>query len=94
MPEKVTVWLRAPTSSNCRTASGAWQSALPDNGPVVMVNLVRFRARSLNGNGSGWDAYSRYSKADMPLLKRVGGPILLAGSIRHGSPFGDEPHLE
>ena len=47
--------------------------SLPDDGPVVMVNLVRFRVRSLDGNGTGWDAYSRDSKADMPLLKRVGG---------------------
>jgi hypothetical protein len=40
-----------------------------NDGPVVMVNLVRFRERSRDGNGSGWDAYSRYSKGDMPLLK-------------------------
>ena len=50
--------------------------SLPDDGPVVMVNLVRFRERSLDDQGSGWDAYSRYSKADMPLLKKVGGTIL------------------
>src|SRR4051812_49094486 len=42
--------------------------SLPDEGPVVMVNLVRFRERSLDGQGSGWDAYSRYSKDDMPLF--------------------------
>ena len=57
-------------------------SSLPDDAPVVMVNLVRFRERSLDGNGTGWDAYSRYSKADMPLLKRVGGTILWAGPRR------------
>lgn len=62
--------------------------SLPDEGPVVMVNLVRFRERSLDGNGSGWDAYSRYSKADMPLLKRVGGTILWAGHVE-GVAFGD-----
>ena len=50
-------------------------SSLPDDGPVVMVNLVRFRERSLDGNGSGWDAYTRDSKTDMPLLKRVGGTV-------------------
>ena len=55
--------------------------SLPDVGPVVMVNLVRFRDRSLDGNGSGWDAYSRYSKGDMPLLKKVGGTILWAGNV-------------
>ncbi len=37
--------------------------ALPDEGPVVMVNLVRLRAQSRDGQGSGWDAYQRYSRA-------------------------------
>ncbi len=55
--------------------------SLPDKGPVVMVNLVRFREQSLDGNGSGWDAYSRYSKGDMPLLKKVGGTVIWAGNI-------------
>jgi uncharacterized protein (DUF1330 family) len=54
---------------------------LPDEGPVVMVNLVRFRKRSLDGNGTGWDAYSRYSKGDMPLLKKVGGTVIWAGHV-------------
>jgi hypothetical protein len=27
--------------------------------PVVMMNLMRFRERSLDGDGSGWDAYLR-----------------------------------
>lgn len=62
--------------------------SLPDAGPVVMVNLVRFRELSLDGNGSGWDAYSRYSKADMPLLKKVGGTILWAGHVEAAA-FGD-----
>lgn len=55
--------------------------SLPDEGPVVMVNLMRFRERSLDGDGSGFDAYTRYSKADMPLLKRVGGTVLWAGRV-------------
>ena len=62
--------------------------SLPDTGPVVMVNLVRFRERSLDGSGSGWDAYSRYSKADIPLLKKVGGTILWAGHVE-GAAVGD-----
>ena len=61
---------------------------LPDNGPVVMVNLVRFRERSRDGNGTGWDAYSRYSKGDMPLLKKVGGTIVWAGHVE-GVAVGD-----
>lgn len=33
--------------------------SLPDDSPVVMINLVRLRERALNGEGSGWDAYQR-----------------------------------
>jgi uncharacterized protein (DUF1330 family) len=62
--------------------------SLPDDGPVVMVNLVRFRERALDGSGSGWDAYTRYSEADMPLLKRVGGTVLWAGHVE-GAALGD-----
>ena len=40
---------------------------LEDQGPVVMVNLMRFRERSLDGDGSGWDAYLRYSALTVPI---------------------------
>jgi uncharacterized protein (DUF1330 family) len=62
--------------------------SLPDNGPVVMVNLVRFHERALDGNGSGWDAYSRYAKGDMPLLKKVGGTVIWSGTVE-GAAFGN-----
>lgn len=55
--------------------------ALPDAGPVVMLNLVRLRERSLNGEGSGWDAYQRYSAAVVKLLKPRGASILWAGNV-------------
>ena len=54
--------------------------ALPDDEPVVMVNLVRFRARSLDGDGTGWDAYQRYSAAVIKLIKARAGTILWAGN--------------
>ena len=53
--------------------------SLPDTGPVVMVNLVRFRERSADGNGTGWDAYRRYSRAVMPLITARGGTVIWAG---------------
>jgi uncharacterized protein (DUF1330 family) len=62
--------------------------SLPDEGPVVMLNLVRLRERSRDGKGSGWDAYTRYSKADMPLLKKVGGTVIWAGHVE-GAALGD-----
>src|SRR5690606_28290397 len=62
--------------------------SLPDTGPVVMINYLRFRERSLDGQGSGWDAYVRYSKGFAPLLKRVGGSILWTGKVE-GAAYGD-----
>ena len=62
--------------------------SLPDNGPVVMVNLLRFKKELADGDGSGWDAYSRYSKAIQPLIKGVEGAILWAGDIE-GAAYGD-----
>ncbi|MEP7115404.1 MAG: hypothetical protein ABI862_19230, partial [Ilumatobacteraceae bacterium] len=46
---------------------------LPDGVPIVMVNLMKFKPRSDDGDGSGWDAYLRYSKATSPLIKAHGG---------------------
>jgi len=47
--------------------------------PVVMVNLMRFRERSLDGDGSGWDAYLRYSALTVPMIKARGGTLLWTG---------------
>ncbi len=56
--------------------------------PVVMLNLMKFRAHSLDGNGSGWDAYLRYSAHTSPLLKARGATILWAGDV-HGAALGE-----
>ena len=53
----------------------------PD-GPVVMVNLMRFRERSLDGDGSGWDAYLRYSALTVPMIKARGGTLLWTGDAK------------
>lgn len=36
--------------------------------PVVMLNLMKFRERSLDGNGSGWDAYRRENGTERHLI--------------------------
>jgi uncharacterized protein (DUF1330 family) len=54
--------------------------ALPEAGPVTMLNLMRFHARSLDGNGSGWDAYLRYSALTIKLIKARGGTIIWTGT--------------
>ena len=55
---------------------------LTHQGPIVMVNLMRFHARSLDGDGSGWDAYLRYSALTVPMIKARGGTLLWTGSAR------------
>ena len=56
--------------------------ALDPQAPVVMVNLMRFRERSLDGNGSGRDAYLRYSALTVPMIKARGGTLLWTGDAK------------
>src|ERR1700680_5320836 len=58
---------------------------LEHRGPVVMVNLMRFRERSLDGDGSGWDAYLRYSALTVPMIKARGGTLLWTGGAKTGA---------
>jgi uncharacterized protein (DUF1330 family) len=55
---------------------------LDPSAPVVMVNLMRFRERSLDGCGSGWDAYLRYSALTVPMIKARGGTLLWTGDAK------------
>jgi uncharacterized protein (DUF1330 family) len=55
---------------------------LDQQGPVVMVNLMRFHSRSLDGDGSGWDAYLRYSALTVPMIKARGGTLLWTGDAK------------
>jgi uncharacterized protein (DUF1330 family) len=57
-------------------------SEVDHRGPVVMVNLMRFHAHSLDGDGSGWDAYLRYSALTVPMIKARGGTLLWTGDAK------------
>ena len=66
-------------------------SELDAAAPVVMLNLMRFRPHSLDGDGSGWDAYLRYSALTVPMIKACGGTLLWTGEARTvalGEPAG------
>lgn len=56
--------------------------AMEPGASVVMVNLMRFRERSLDGDGSGWDAYLRYSVLTVPMIKARGGTLLWTGDAK------------
>ena len=63
----------------------AMQEPGPD-GPIVMVNLLKFRERAQYPDGrdpelSGREAYMRYGRAVAELLPRFGGRALFAGDV-------------
>jgi hypothetical protein len=52
-----------------------------DEGPVTMINLIKYREQSLDGNGTGRQAYARYTKPVQKLVEARGGKILWAGPV-------------
>jgi uncharacterized protein (DUF1330 family) len=54
-------------------------AAVPDGEPVVMVNLLRYRAWADYASGAekgqitGRQAYERYTQLTLPFLRKVGG---------------------
>ncbi len=53
----------------------------PDEAPLVMINLLKFRRNEKNGLEQGLAAYDRYGKKVFPLLEKVGAKILWLGSV-------------
>ena len=52
-----------------------------DEGPVTMINLIKYRAQSLDGNGTGRQAYARYTGPVQKLVETRGGKVLWAGPV-------------
>jgi uncharacterized protein (DUF1330 family) len=48
-------------------------SQLPDDGPVVMLNLLKFKP---NGGAA---EYAKYSAGVIPILKKLGGRVIFSG---------------
>jgi uncharacterized protein (DUF1330 family) len=55
-----------------------------DEGPLVMLNLLRFKAQAdgIDEGVSGAEAYARYSAATEPFLHGVGGRVVHALAAR------------
>ena len=51
----------------------------PDEGPVVMLNLLKFKARSDDGESTGSSEYGKYSDAVVQMLEARGGTVLWMG---------------
>ena len=53
----------------------------PDQGPVTMLNLLKFRPQSLDGSGTGQEAYGRYAEVAQRLVHERGGHVIWAGRV-------------
>jgi len=53
----------------------------PADTPVVMVNILKFKEKSGNGDESGKAAYARYSKNVFPLVAKNGGKLVWKGEV-------------
>jgi uncharacterized protein (DUF1330 family) len=66
--------------------------AAPDEGPVVMLNLLKFKERASTGDGSGGEAYRRYGDAAIEMIEQRGGKVLWTGKAEQvliGDPAQD-----
>jgi uncharacterized protein (DUF1330 family) len=50
----------------------------PDEGPVVMLNLLKFKARA-DGGGEGRDSYGQYGDAVVRMIEERGGSVIWLG---------------
>jgi uncharacterized protein (DUF1330 family) len=50
-----------------------------EEGPVVMLNLLKFKARAEGEAGSGEDAYKRYGETAVKMVEEQGGRVLWQG---------------
>jgi len=57
-------------------------AANANEGPVVMINMLKFREKSLDGNGTGAEAYARYGALASPFVERHGGEMIWLGEAR------------
>ena len=49
------------------------------SGPVVMLNLLKFRQAAEGEEGTGAEAYARYGYAVVKLIEERGGRVLWSG---------------
>lgn len=64
----------------------------PDEGPVVMLNLLKYREHAEGEESSGAHAYAKYGEAAVRLINETGGRLLWrarADQILIGDPTED-----
>jgi uncharacterized protein (DUF1330 family) len=56
--------------------------AQADDGPVVMINLLKFRDRAKSGDLTGAESYARYGELAAQFVEAYGGKLIWAGQVR------------
>lgn len=79
-------------SSQIHPSSAQFQALIndyPKDQPVVMINILKFKEKSGNGEETGQEAYARYSMNVLPFLKKAEGRLLWSGTV-HNTVVGSE----
>ena len=61
----------------------------PKDQPVVMINILRYKAKTGNGEETGEMAYARYGQNVLPFMKKVGARLLWRGDV-NATVIGEE----
>jgi len=54
-------------------------ASAPDEGPVVMLNLLKFKEKATNGDASGASEYGKYSDVVVQMVEARGGKVRWMG---------------
>lgn len=52
-----------------------------NTGPVTMINLIKYRDKPLEGEGTSREAYARYTRPVQKLVEGRGGRVIWAGPV-------------
>lgn len=55
--------------------------AYPKNTPVVMVNILKFKAKTENGDETGQEAYIRYYKNTQAFIGKAKAKLIWKGAV-------------
>lgn len=67
----------------------------PTDEPVVMVNILKFKAQSGTGEESGEAAYARYLENVTPMVHDIGGRLIWSGKVNMTviGDYDDQPDM-
>ena len=55
--------------------------AYPKDTPLVMVNIIKFKETTENGNETGQEAYARYFKNVQPFVAKAKATLIWKGAV-------------